>query len=111
MSFILHSFTKHKQRWFKIAINLIMIFIGLEFIELAYATETFGQTNGKGNIYVLYAMYLAFIAGLFPNYATMFADEIININKRNISEVLEIIVFFIITFFLNVGVIYLALKI
>lgn len=111
MAFIRHSFTRHKKRWFKIGINLFMIFIGLQFIELAYATQYFGKTGLKGNIHVLDAMYLAFIAGLFPNYATIFANELMNINRKSVEEIFEIIAFFIITFLLNVGVIYVAMQV
>jgi hypothetical protein len=106
---LLQSFTQYKQRWFKIIVNLIMIFVGLQFIELAYATQYFGKTDLYGNIHVLYAMYLAFIAGLFPNYATIFATELININRKSIREILEVLIFFVITLVLNIAVIYLAL--
>lgn len=110
MLYLWQSFSRHKQRWFKIGINLVMIFIGLQFIELAYATQYFDKTGMKGNIHVLYAMYLAFIAGLFPNYATIFANELMNIDRKSIKELLEIFVFFVITFLLNIAVIYISLK-
>ncbi len=105
------SFTRHKQRWFKIGVNLVMIFIGLQFIELAYATQYFENTGLQGNIHVLYAMYLAFIAGLFPNYATIFANELMNIDRGSMKELLEIFIFFIVTFLLNILVIYISLKV
>ena len=102
---------KYRQRWFKIFVNLIMIFVGLQFIELAYATQYFSKNSLQGNMHVLYAMYLAFIAGLFPNYATIFAVEIMNMNRRNLQEIFEVLFFFVITFVLNIGVIYCAIKI
>ncbi len=111
MRYFWHYFIRYKQRWFKIGINLAMIFVGLQFIELAYATQYFADTNLESNIHVLYAMYLAFIAGLFPNYATLFAIELINMNRKSLQEILEVIGFFLITLLLNILVIYFALKV
>lgn len=100
---------REKEKWCKVFVNLVMIFIGMQFIELAYATEYFSSSDLGENLHVLYAMYLAFIAGLFPNYATIFAVELMHMNRKSVREVLEVIFFFILTFLLNVFVIYLSL--
>ena len=98
-----------KEKWYKVIVNLVMIFIGMQFIELAYATEYFQSKSLSNNIHVLYAMYLAFVAGLFPNYATIFASELISMNRKNLREILEVLVFFLLTFLLNIAVIFLSL--
>lgn len=98
-----------KEKWYKVIVNLVMIFIGMQFIELAYATEYFQSKSLSSNIHVLYAMYLAFVAGLFPNYATIFASELISMNRKNLREILEVLVFFLLTFLLNIAVISLSL--
>ncbi len=98
-----------KEKWYKVIVNLVMIFIGMQFIELAYTTEYFQSTSLSNNIHVLYAMYLAFVAGLFPNYATIFASELINVNRKNLREILEVLFFFLLTFLLNIAVISLSL--
>ena len=103
------TFIKYKKGWFKVFVNLIMIFIGMQFIELAYATQYFKNSGLQQNIHVLYAMYLAFIAGLLPNYASIFADEIIQMDKSNLKEILEVFVFFLCTCLLNIIVIYFSL--
>ncbi len=103
------TFIKYKKGWFKVLVNLVMIFIGMQFIELAYATQYFKNSGMQQNIHVLYAMYLAFIAGLLPNYASIFADEISKLDKRNLKEILEVFIFFLFTCLLNVIVIYFSL--
>ncbi|MFP4257886.1 MAG: hypothetical protein ACLFRE_02690 [Desulfovermiculus sp.] len=100
---------REKEKWCKVFVNLVMIFIGMQFIELAYATEFFSTSDLGENLYVLYAMYLAFIAGLFPNYATIFAVELMNINRTSLKEIFEVLIFFVLTFLLNAGVIYISL--
>lgn len=100
---------REKEKWCKVFVNLGMIFIGMQFIELAYATEYFSSSDLGENLHVLYAMYLAFIAGLFPNYATIFAVELINMNRNSLKEIFEVLIFFALTFLLNVCVIYLSL--
>ena len=103
------SVVNHKKGWFKVFMNLVMIFIGMQFIDLAYATQYFKSNNMQQNIHVLYAMYLAFIAGLLPNYASIFADELIQLDRKNFKEILEVFVFFLFTCCLNIAVIYFSL--
>jgi len=109
MEHIRRYLVQEKEKWVKVVVNLVMIFIGMQFIELAYATEYFSSSNYADNLHVLYAMYLAFIAGLFPNYATIFAVELMNMNRKSLHEVIEVLVFFVLTFLLNAGVIYFSL--
>ena len=99
----------HKKGWFKVFMNLVMIFIGMQFIDLAYATQYFKGNNTQQNIHVLYAMYLAFIAGLLPNYASIFADELTELDKRGFKELLEVFIFFLFTCVVNIVVIYFSL--
>jgi|GEM_PF-1165530 len=105
------ALVKHRKGWFKVFVNLVMIFIGMQFIDLAYATQYFNNSGMQQNIHVLYAMYLAFIAGLLPNYASIFADELTQLDKRNFKELLEVFIFFLFTCLLNIIVIYFSLMI
>jgi hypothetical protein len=98
--------SKYKKRWFVIGFNLALIFLGLQFIDLAYATQFFPVDDFEKHLHVLYAMYFAFIAGLLPNYATSIAQELLHLDRRNLKEVAEVFVFFLITLLLNAGVIW-----
>jgi len=99
-----------RRRWFKIGVNLVMIFVGLQLIEYAYATQTyFSEHRIRQDFPVLEAMYIAFIAGLFPNYASTIADAFIGINLRSFSQICAVLLFLIIIFALNAAVIYLSL--
>jgi hypothetical protein len=98
------------HHWFKIGVNLVMIFIGMELIEYAYATQyAFSEQRLEHDLSVLKAMYIAFIAGLFPNYASTIADELYGINLRSVREIGAVLLFLSITFALNVAVIYVSL--
>ncbi len=100
-----------RQRWFKIAVNLVMIFAGMELIEYAYATQyAFSEQRVEHDLSVLKAMYIAFIAGLFPNYASTIADELYGINLRSVREIGAVLLFLLMTFLLNVAVIYVSLE-
>ncbi len=100
-----------RQRRFKIAVNLVIIFAGMELIEHTYATQTaFSEQRVEHDLSVLKAMYIAFIAGLFLNYASTIADEIDGINLRSAREIGAVLLFFAITFMLNVVVIDVLLK-
>mgnify|MGYP006306700999 FL=1 len=111
MAHIWRYIIREREKWCKVVVNLFMIFIGMQFIELAYATEYFSSSNYGDNLHILYAMYLAFIAGLFPNYATIFAVELMNMNRKSLHEVIEVLLFFVLTFLLNAAVIYFSLLI
>lgn len=92
------------------SVNLVMIFVGMQFIDLAFQTQ-FSNAKPDKAFTILTAMYLAFIAGLFPNYATTLAEELRQVDRRSIKEIFEVILFFLIVLALNAGVIFLALKI
>lgn len=101
---------KLKRRWFKIGLNLLMIFVGLELIEYAYATQAyFSKSQIQDDFPVLEAMYLAFIAGLFPNYASTIADAFAGVNVRSLRQIGAVALFVIITLALNAAVIYISL--
>ncbi|MFW5837438.1 MAG: hypothetical protein ACOCVM_05475 [Desulfovibrionaceae bacterium] len=102
--------SKYKRRWFVIAFNLVMIFLGLQFIDFAYEAEFFSATGFPQHLHVLYAMYLAFIAGLLPNYASSIAQEFLTMDRSSLPQLFEVLVFFLITIGLHVGVIWLAIK-
>lgn len=99
-----------RRRWFKIGLNMAMIFVGLELIEYAYATQYyFSEHRLENDFPVLEAMYIAFIAGLFPNYATTIADAFIGINITSFRQISAVFAFLIVTFLLNAAVIYVSL--
>lgn len=99
-----------RRRWFKIGLNLAMIFVGLELIEYAYATQVFfSESRLQADVPVLEAMYIAFIAGLFPNYASTIADAFTGIRVWSFREFGAVVLFLLITFALNVAVVYLSL--
>lgn len=99
-----------RRRWFKIGVNLVLIFAGMELIEYAYATQyAFSEQRVSDDLSVLKAMYIAFIAGLFPNYASTIADAFYGINVRSLRQIGAVLLFLIITFLLNVAVIYVSL--
>jgi hypothetical protein len=101
---------RRRGRWFRIGVNLVMIFIGLELIEYAYATQnSFSVYRIENDVSVLKAMYIAFIAGLLPNYASTIAEELADLNLRSLREIAAVALFLSITFLLNVAVIYLSL--
>ena len=100
-----------RRRWFKIGLNLAMIFLGLELIEYAYATQYFFSENRLlQDVPVLEAMYIAFIAGLFPNYATTIADTVMDANINSLRQFTAVAAFLAITFLLNVAVIYVSIR-
>jgi uncharacterized membrane protein YhaH (DUF805 family) len=101
--------SKYKRRWFVIAFNLAMIYLGLQFINFAYDAQYFSMVGFSQHIHVLYAMYLCFIAGLLPNYATSIARELLDLDRRNLRELAEVFVFFLVTILLHAAVIWLAL--
>lgn len=101
--------TFHK-RWFKVAWNLVMIFVGLELIEYAYATQYYFSAHRlEQDLTVLVAMYIAFIAGLFPNYASTIADAFAGVNIRRPREIGAVLLFVLVTFLLSAAVIYASL--
>lgn len=98
-----------RRRWFKVAWNLLMIFIGLELIEYAFATQYYFSAHRlEQDLTVLVAMYIAFIAGRFPNYASTIADPFAGVNIRRPREIGAVLVFVLITFALS-AVIYASL--
>jgi len=100
-----------RRRWFRIGLNLVMIFVGLELIEYAYATQYyFSESRLMKDLPVLEAMYIAFIAGLFPNYATSIADMVMDVNIRSWRQILAVGAFLLITFLLNVLVIWVSIR-
>ncbi|MEQ8347179.1 MAG: hypothetical protein RIB84_25010 [Sneathiellaceae bacterium] len=108
---VIHGLSRTiRQRWFKIGLNMAMIFVGLELIEYAFATQYyFSGHRLQQDLPVLEAMYIAFIAGLFPNYATTIADAFIGINLSSFREMSAVFLFLIVTFMLNAAVIYVSL--
>ncbi|MFC3226467.1 hypothetical protein ACFOGJ_04455 [Marinibaculum pumilum] len=108
---LLHLSYTIRRRWFRIGLNLVMIFVGLELIEYAYATQYyFSESRLMKDLPVLEAMYIAFIAGLFPNYATSIADMVMDVNIRSWRQILAVGTFLLITFLLNVLVIWVSIR-
>lgn len=99
---------KYQDQWFSVTINLIMIFVGMQFIDFAYRMQVGAPPTGK-DFSLLSAMYLAFIAGLFPNYATSFAEALRGTHRKNLAEIGEVLLFFLLILLLNAAVIYAAL--
>jgi hypothetical protein len=99
---------KYRDQWFSVTMNLVMIFVGMQFIDIAYHMQVDAPPTGK-DFSLLSAMYLAFIAGLFPNYATSFAEALRGTHRKSLAEVGEVVLFFFLILVLNAAVIYAAL--
>jgi len=100
---------RKRQGWFKVWVNLVMIFVGMQFIDFAFQMQ-FGDPKQGDHLKVLTAMYLAFIGGLFPNYASTLADELRTIDRRSLKQVGEVLLFFFVVLALNIGVVWLGFR-